>query len=39
MWFDTNEENITIIEKYKKLGIIKEIKTEEYGIEKYLYDI
>ena len=35
--FDTNEGNITMIEKYKKLGIIKEFKTEEYDTEEYLY--
>ena len=35
---DTNEENITIIEKYKKLGIVKEFKTEKYDTEKYLCD-
>ena len=35
--FDTNEENIMIIEKYKKLGIIKEFKTEAFDTEKYLF--
>ena len=27
-----------MIEKYKKLGIIKEFKTEECNTEKYLYN-
>ncbi len=35
--YDENIENLTIIEKYKKLGIIKEFKTEEYRVEKYLF--
>ncbi len=34
-FFDTDEENITMIKKYqKKLGIIKEFKTEGYDTEK-----
>ncbi len=36
--FDRNEKNITIIEKYKKLGIIKEFKTEAYDAKRYLYN-
>jgi hypothetical protein len=34
---DINEERIMIIEKYKKLGIIKEFKIEMYGTESYLF--
>ena len=34
---DANKEHITIIEKYKKLGIIKEFKLEKYDVEKYLF--
>src|SRR6266542_3307606 len=35
---EANEENLTIIEKYKRLGIIKDFKTESYYKEKYLFD-
>ena len=35
--FYTNEENIMIIEKYKKLGIINEFKIETYDTENYLF--
>jgi len=34
---DSNEENIKIIEKYKKLGIIKEFKIESQFSTKYLF--
>ena len=34
---DANEENVIMIEKYKRLGIIKEFKTEKYDIGNYLY--
>ncbi len=36
--FDTNEENIQVVNKYKRLGIVKEFKTENDDIEKYLYN-
>ena len=35
---DTNEENIKIIERYKKLGIIKEFKIEAQFTEKFLFE-
>ena len=28
---DANEKNITVIKKYKKLGIVKEFRVEEYS--------
>ncbi len=34
----TTRSNITIIEKYKKLGIVKEFKTETYDLDEYLID-
>ena len=35
---DKNKENIKIIEKYKKLGVVKEFKTENDEIDEYLLD-
>ena len=32
-----NEENMIIIEKYMKLGIVKEFKTEGYDVNEYLF--
>jgi len=34
----TTRSNITIIEKYKKLDIVKEFKTETYDLDEYLID-